>query len=172
MNKAITALSQKEFLTQRLEIKGLNPKDATFMQALTNSAGWLKFIGDRNIHSPEQAREYMEKIDQNPDAKYWKVCLKENQIPIGVITLIQRDYLDDIDIGFAFLPQYSKKGYAFEASKKILDQVIPLTDTGCIYGTTIKDNISSIGLLEKLGLAKTATLSRDGEDLELYVISR
>ena len=97
MNKAIKTITQKDFFTERLIIGQLDNSSIAFVQELTNSEGWLKFIGDRNIHSPEQAKDYIEKIDKSLTAKYWKVSLKENQIPIGVITLIQRDYLDDLD---------------------------------------------------------------------------
>lgn len=170
MNKAIKEIAKKEFATERLSLEALTNNDFSFIQELTNSDGWLKFIGDRNIHSTEVAKEYIEKIDESPTVKYWKVSIKENQIPIGVITLIQRDYLEDVDIGFAFLPQFSKKGYAFEAAKKILDEVLPQTDTGVVYATTLAANVYSISLLEKLGLSKQKTLNRDGEVLELYAI--
>ncbi len=164
-------MMKKEFSTQRLFLNELTEDDAQFILELTNTIGWIQFIGDRNIHSKEQAMEYIHKIDNNPDAKYWKVNLKQNQEAIGIITLVKRDYLDDFDIGFAFLPQFVKKGYAFEATKIVLNQVINQTKNQCIYAVTQLDNIDSINLLRKLGMNRTRMINVEGKELAIYSIS-
>ena len=88
-----------------------------------NTPGWLKFIGERNVRSPEYALEYINRILHNENVAYWTVKLKPNSIPIGVITLIKRDYLPHHDIGFAFLPEYSGKGYAYEATSAVMHEL-------------------------------------------------
>jgi RimJ/RimL family protein N-acetyltransferase len=41
--------------TERLLLRPFNTDDAPFILELVNSPGWLQFIGDRNIHSIEDA---------------------------------------------------------------------------------------------------------------------
>jgi [ribosomal protein S5]-alanine N-acetyltransferase len=156
--------------TTRLALKPLEVNDKAFIFELVNTPNWIKFIGDRNVHSHEDAANYIQKILDNPDAHYKIVRLKDTAQPIGAITLIKRHYLDHSDIGFAFLPDYYKKGYAFEATKIVLDAIIADKTHTSILATTLKDNVNSIGLLEKLGL----TYQKDilvGDD-ELMVFGR
>lgn len=35
--------------------------------------------------------------------------------------LVKRETLDDVDIGFAFLPEFEGKGYAFESSSAVIE---------------------------------------------------
>ena len=94
--------------TERLSLDLLAPADAEFMQELLNTKGWLQFIGDRNIHSKEDAIKYINKINTTPNFYYWTVRLTDTHEPIGIISFIKRDYLEHFDIGFAFLPQYRR----------------------------------------------------------------
>jgi [ribosomal protein S5]-alanine N-acetyltransferase len=143
---------QTHLTTIRLALNPLELSDKAFIFKLVNTPNWIKFIGDRNVHSHEDAANYIQRILDNPDADYKIVRLKEPSQPIGVITFIKRHYLDHHDIGFAFLPDYYKKGYAFEATKIVLDAIIADKTHTHILATTLKDNLNSIGLLEKLGL--------------------
>jgi [ribosomal protein S5]-alanine N-acetyltransferase len=161
---------QTTLTTSRLALNPLQLTDNPFIFELVNTPNWIKFIGDRNVHSFEDASNYIQKILDNPDAHYKIVRLKETSQPIGVITFIKRHYLDHSDIGFAFLPDFYKKGYAFEATKVVLDDIVSDKTHTHILATTLKDNVNSIGLLEKLGL----TYHKDilvGDD-ELMVFSK
>jgi [ribosomal protein S5]-alanine N-acetyltransferase len=161
---------QTNISTTRLTLSPLKLNDKAFIFNLVNTPNWIKFIGDRNVYFLEDAANYIQKILDNPDAHYKIVRLKETAQPIGVITLIKRHYLDHHDIGFAFLPDFYKKGYAFEATNTVLEDIISDKTHSQILATTLKDNINSILLLEKLGL----TYQKDilvGDD-ELMVFGR
>ena len=54
------------FETERLLIRPIEISDAEFMLQLLNTDGWLKFIGDRNVHSIEEAAAYIQKFVTNP----------------------------------------------------------------------------------------------------------
>jgi len=159
---------QKNYTTGRLILNELNIADIDFIFELVNTAEWKKFIGERNINNKEDALAYTQKLIDNANISYWVVKLKENQLPIGVITIIKRDYLPHRDIGFAFLPAYGKKGYATEAANIILNDLV--TDDNCtsVLATTIPENTNSIQLLEKLGLGFSEQITHDGETLLLY----
>ncbi len=99
--------------------------DSQFIFELLNSPTWLKYIGDRDIKNLDDAQNY---IINGPIKSYeihgfglYKVALKNNDTPIGICGLLKREGLEDNDIGFAFLPEYEEKGYAYESAKAILD---------------------------------------------------
>lgn len=156
--------------TARLRLSSLAPGDSGFILELLNSPGWLAFIGDRNIISKADAEAYIAKIEANTDTQYWVVRLREQDITVGVVTLIQRDYLKHPDIGFAFLPEHSKHGYAFEAASTVLEKIVSSNLYPEILATTVKENHLSIRLLEKLGLSFKEEISNDNEVLLLYSI--
>src|SRR4051794_25146970 len=103
-------------VTSRLMIKPLTLEDNNFIFELVNTKGWLKFIGKRNITSLHESSAYIQRILENENIFYWVVKLRDNQHSIGIITYIKRTYLDHHDIGFAFLPKFCNKGYAYEAT--------------------------------------------------------
>ncbi len=167
MTSISALIPQDVFQTERLNLNLLSKRDAAFVQELTNTKGWLKFIGDRGTTTIEGTEKYIQKIEENPNCKFWKVSLNEKDTPIGFVTLIQRDYLDIPDIGFAFLPKFGNKGYAYEATKVVLDETIKQSAKG-VCGITNKENIRSIHLLKKLGLISHSIITEDGETLEVY----
>jgi len=144
-------LIQTNFKTQRLALAALTLDDAAFIRQLLNTPGWLEFIGDRNVSSEAEAYAYINKINENPAVNYWTVCLPDIPAPIGVISLIQRDYLDSPDLGFAFLPEFGGKGYAFEAASIILDHLRVQARYPRLYAIALPENTASIRLLVKLG---------------------
>jgi len=156
------------FETERLRIGPLAYKNALFILELVNTPGWLKFIGDRNLKNTADARAYIQKIKNLVNVKYWTVYLKDENRPIGIITFIKRDYLDQPDIGFAFLPRFTKAGYAIEATAAVLNSL--RTDQGLksILATTLPDNIDSIGLLVKLAFRLEKQVTVDGLNLLVY----
>ena len=111
--------------TDRLTLRQFTIHDTDFIISLLNSPGWLEFIGDRNVKTQEQATDY---LLNGPIKSYHEngfglslVELKHPQKPIGMCGLLKREYLEHPDIGFAFLPEYSGKGYAYEIAKATMD---------------------------------------------------
>lgn len=162
---------QNTFETKRLRLALLQAGDAGFMLTLMNTLGWLEFIGDRNIRTLDDAAAYIQKISDNPLFFYWAVRLKDDPAPIGVVTFLQRDYLEHPDIGFAFLPKAGKKGYAYEASKAVLDAAMSDPAHTNVLATTLPNNTGSIRLLEKLGLRLDQTMRMEQEELLVYAMA-
>lgn len=142
---------QSAFSTQRLSIDLITETDHAFTLSLVNSRGWLKFIGDRQVHSEEESVLYIKKILATPDLNYWVVRLAADGTPVGILSFMKRSYLEHYDIGFAFLPQYHGRGYAFEAAKAVLSYAEGKSQYQPILATTLPDNARSIRLLNKLG---------------------
>ncbi len=138
--------------TERLTLEELNDNATEFVFRLLNTASWIKNIGDRNIQSLNDAKSYVQRIRNNSGIRYWVIYTKEKRLPIGILSLIKRDYLEHIDIGFALLPEEEKKGYAYEATRKLVQHIKATGACQKILGITLKDNAPSIRLLEKIGL--------------------
>ena len=162
---------QNNISTRRLLLTLLTEDDYEFIIELVNSSGWIKFIGNRNIHSKEEALAYINKIVRSGNIFYWVVRKKEGNIPIGIISFLKRSYLDHFDIGFAFLPPFTGYGYAYEAAKEVLSVVRSIPGYNCILATTIPGNAKSIELLTRLGLYFERELETDGEKLLVYSTS-
>ena len=159
--------------TERLKLREYTLQDAPFIYKLMNSEGWLKNIGDRNIKTIENAEAYMQKNYLSSYEKHgfgpYLVSLKEDGLALGSAGLYKRDNLEHPDIGFAFLAEYSGKGYAFEAAKAVMQFASETLKLKTIVGITIPENISSIKLLKKLGLSEVGNYTyEDGEELLLF----
>ncbi len=159
--------------TQRLNLRHITPADAAFMLALLNDPSFIKYIGDRGVRTLEQASEYIsnkmvKSYDENGFGLYLTE-LKEDHTPIGICGLVNRDTLNDIDIGFGFLSAYKGKGYGYESASAVMDFAKNKLGLHRIVGITSKENIFSIKLLEKLGLRYEKTIVLDQDDtVELY----
>lgn len=162
---------QVNYQTERLLLNKLTIADTEFIRELVNTQEWIAFIGDRSIHTIEDAKKYVQKIIDNPNITYWVVKLKHEALSIGIITFIKRDYLASHDIGFAFLPEYAKKGYAFEAAASVLNDAIISDKHRQILATTMRENTNSINLLNKLGLRFEKEIQVEKDVLSIYAIT-
>jgi ribosomal-protein-alanine N-acetyltransferase len=142
---------QNKIFTDRLNLEIIKTDDADFIYILVNTKGWIENIGDRNIHSKNDAIAYINKILVTESFYYWVVRTKDENTPIGIISFLKRSYLDYFDIGFAFLPDFGHHGYAYEASKAVLLMVSKLPEFNIVLATTLYTNKNSIKLLTKLG---------------------
>lgn len=164
------------YMTERLMIRPTAEEDAEFILELMNTPKWLKYIGDRNVKSVESAKAYITTkiLPQHKRLGYGNYTLirKSDQQKIGTCGLYDREGLEGIDIGFAFLPEYERNGYAFEAAEKLKNMAFDDFGIKEINAITTKENISSQKLLEKLGLKiiGTTRLPNDEEELLLYKI--
>jgi RimJ/RimL family protein N-acetyltransferase len=161
--------------TDRLSLRWLSTEDAVFILELLNEPSWLQFIGDRGVRTLEDARTY---ILTGPVEMYtrlgfglYMVELKEGGIPIGICGLVKRDFLDDVDVGFAFLPAYWGQGYAYEAASAVIAYGAEVLNLKCIVAITALDNHRSARLLEKLGLRFERMVSYPGEDQEIRLFA-
>lgn len=158
----------KELETSRLRIRPINLDDADFIIRLVNSEGWLNYIGDRKINDKSQAEKYIQKILDNPNYFYSVFELKDTRDPLGLVTFLHREDQAFPDIGFAILPEFENMGYAAEASKKYLDEIVSLHIFENIIAITVANNHRSIALLKKLGLSYDCDFYRDEEKLSRY----
>lgn len=162
--------------TDRLIIRRMCSDDSAFMLELLNEPSWLRFIGDRGIETVEDAHHYILNGPVEMYARlghgFYVVQLKETDCQIGICGLVKRDFLDDVDIGYAFLPQYHGKAYAYEAASAVLAYASCELGLKRVVAAVRSDNHASAGLLKKLGLRFEGTVKHPDEvqELELFAI--
>ena len=166
------------FESKRLILKPTTEIDAELIFKLLNSPPWLEYVGDREINSIEDAKRYinLKIIPQLKELGYssYTVLRKVDNIKIGICTLFDRKGMNGVDIGFALLPEFQRKGYAFEATDKLFDIAFNIFDLKELLATTKMKNIPSQKLLEKLGMKLHSTIihPQDGKEKLLYKIKR
>jgi len=48
------------------------------------------------------------------------VSQRDGGTPIGIADLLKRERLDDVDLGYALLPDYRGRGYAVKAARGVM----------------------------------------------------
>lgn len=167
-------MKEYTFETERLYMRPTKVEDAQFILELLNTPKWLSYIGDRKVYTEKDAVNYIKSkiLPQFEEKQFgnYTVIRKEDHQKIGSCGLYDREGLDGIDIGFAFLPTYEGKGYGYESTSKLMEYGKEVHGLIYVNGITVKENIGSQRLLEKLGLKciKTITLPDDPEPLLFY----
>lgn len=162
--------------TPRLLVERFTLDDAAFILRLLNDPSFIRHIADKGARTLDDARAY---LLSGPLAHYqrhgfglWRVSERGTGIPIGMCGLIQRDALDDVDLGYALLPEFGGKGYAREAARAVVAyarEVLGLVRLVAIVGDR---NERSIRLLETVGFVfeRMVRLPPDDENLALYAL--
>jgi RimJ/RimL family protein N-acetyltransferase len=162
--------------SNRLTLRPFNLNDAEFIIDLVNQPSFIQNIRDVGVRTVADAEKYLE---NGPISSYAKngfgllaVTLNDTGQPIGMCGLIKRDTLEDVDIGYAFLPDFWGRGYAVEAAQAVMNHAKEVLGLKRVVAIVDPVNDGSIRVLEKIGMAfeKMVRLSEDDIDLRLYSI--
>jgi RimJ/RimL family protein N-acetyltransferase len=160
--------------TARLRLGWLTVEDAAFMLRLLNEPSYIQHIGDRGVRSLTEAQEFLQK---GPIASYekhgfglYRVERKEDGARIGVCGLLRRDLWDEVDIGYAFVPEAWGKGYALESTAAVMEHGRRALGIERIIAVVAPDNPRSIRVLTKLGLRfeRKVRMKPDEDEIDLY----
>jgi RimJ/RimL family protein N-acetyltransferase len=158
----------------RLRLRPFTLDDAAFIVELVNDPDWLRFIGDKGVRSPDDARRY---LDEGPMTSYRRhgfglLAVESDGRPVGMCGLLKRDTLPDPDLGFAFLPRARGRGFASEAARAVLDAAREAGHRRLLAIVT-PGNERSIAVLEKAGFAfeRETALGSDAAAVRVYAVS-
>ena len=164
------------FETDRQVVRRLTVEDAPFILRLLNEPSFLEHIGDRGVRNLADAKQY---ILSGPVASYdrhgfglFLVQLKDGGHPIGICGLLKREALDDVDLGFAFVPESWSKGYAFESATATLAYGRDTHHLKRVVAIVSPGNVASINLLVKLGFYFERMVLMPGDKDELKLFAR
>ncbi|MGD8442457.1 MAG: GNAT family N-acetyltransferase [Desulfobacterales bacterium] len=160
--------------TKRLILRNITIDDAEFILRLVNEPSFVSNIGDKGLKNLDDAEQFILQgywtNQKRSGYGMFLVELKNKGDSIGGCGLLYRKFLDVTDIGFAFLPEYWNRGFAYEAAEAVLKYGHTTLGIKKIVGLTSADNLGSIKLLKKLGMdfEKTVKMSDDDAETVLY----
>jgi len=159
--------------TDRLVLRHYREEDAPTLLAQLNDPAFHRYIGDRGVRTLDEARRYLEERIAASYARHgfgMYLVELEDGTPVGMTGLVRRDGLDDADLGFAFLPDHRRRGFALEASRVVLKLARRRFGLGRVVAITSMDNAASARLLARLGFAfeRLVVLPGDDEELRLW----
>ena len=170
----VSPKSVQDLHAGRIVLRPLGTDDAPFMLRLLNEPSWLQNIGDRGVRTIDDARQYIENGPITMYARHslglYQLRLSASDEPIGICGLLKRESLDDVDLGFALLPEYWGHGYAREGAAAVMRHGRQALGLKRIVAIVLRDNDRSRRLLEALGfrLERPIRLADDPADLLLY----
>lgn len=161
--------------TERLVLRHLEVADADFIVSLLNEPSFLRYIGDRGVRTVEDAKRYILDVagkhyEENGFGLYL-VEQKSSGESIGICGLVNREGLQDVDIGFAFLHRFWSNGYALESASAVMDYAGETLELPRVVAIVSSDNERSFKLLEKIGLRyeRLIRLAENEPEIKLFV---
>lgn len=161
--------------TERLNLREMSEADAGFMLDILNDPGFVRYVGDRGVRTIEDAARYInerfvESYKQNGFG-LWLVETKDEGAPAGICGLLNRGTLPGVEVGYAFLPPFRSKGYAFEAATAALSYARDELGLPRLYAIVNPGNAVSIRVLEKLGMSFERMFRLSGEESDVKLFS-
>jgi [ribosomal protein S5]-alanine N-acetyltransferase len=159
--------------TKRLILRKFTIDDAAFMLEMLNTPTWLRFIGDRNVRTLEEAENYLLNGNIRSYREYgfgfYVVVIKETQESIGICGIVKREGLEDVDIGFAFFQQFMGKSYGYESATAVLNYALNDLKIKRIVAIVDPENVVSIALIKKIGLQFEKMIQLSPKDIALML---
>jgi RimJ/RimL family protein N-acetyltransferase len=141
--------------TARLTLREFTPDDSGYMLRQLNEPSFIENIADRGVRTLTQAEHYLENgaiaSYRSTGFGFWAVIEKSSGETIGMCGLVKRPSLDYADLGYAFLPEYTGHGYAFEAGSACVEAARHDFNLPRLLAIVNPHNHASRRLLEKLG---------------------
>lgn len=160
--------------TDRLTVRRFDLEDAGFILRLLNEPSFIENVADRGIRNLHDARRYLSDVLIASYAKhgfgFWRVGLKDHDVPIGLAGLVKRECLEDVDLGYALFPEHCGQGYALEVAAATMKYARSQLGYCRILAIVNEDNEPSIRLLQKLGFQyeRMIRLEDETEDIKLF----
>lgn len=160
--------------TDRLTLREFTLLDAEFILDLLNQPSFIANIGDRGVRSLAEAESYLLNGAMVSYVQHgfglWLVQRKSDQAKLGLCGLVKRKELPEVDLGYAFLPEFLGRGYAREAALGVIDHARKVIGLKRLLAIVSPGNVRSIRLLEKVGMLfeKTMEWPQDGSELKVF----
>jgi ribosomal-protein-alanine N-acetyltransferase len=149
--------------TKRLILRGLVEQDAETLFEIKNDEQIMKypfFKGDETVDFIKIMIAFFQSVeskgliidDQDPERGHlFAICLKDSGDVIGVITVHPRELFSEVQMGWYIKSQYTKNGYASEASASASDYLLDALSLDYICACMHIGNIASFRTAQKSG---------------------
>ncbi|WP_417658929.1 GNAT family N-acetyltransferase [Pseudidiomarina sp.] len=166
LNSDLLTLNSDKIVLQKVSLN-----DVGFLLELLNDPDFITNIGDRGVRTKEQTQAYLEKgvLNQPDYLGLWVIRALDNNHPMGVISVLKREFLEHIDLGYALLKSARGQGVARQAAFLMLNYLTEQKGVGIIDAIVNPSNQASINLLTKLNFVDIGYVCNpENERLKLY----
>ncbi|HKR00516.1 MAG TPA: GNAT family N-acetyltransferase [Pyrinomonadaceae bacterium] len=108
------------------------------------------------------------KADASPEWGYHLFVHAEDRALVGEGGYKGRpDREGVVELGYAIVPEYRRRGLALEAARGLADQAFSHPEVRVVQAHTLKDGVASISILKKLGMTFAGT-AQDPDEGEVF----
>ena len=148
--------------TERLEIKKTSINDIDLLLKMDKQEETQKYLGGVKNKTREERLEFLKKKENNSSS----LTVYLNNIPIGFIGL-----KNNSELSYIFDYDYWHKGYCTESCRELINIAFNKFNIRTINANTIKENINSIKVLERLGFTFKEIKNKEDNIFLNYIIS-
>lgn len=158
--------------TDRLFLREFSNLDAQHLFELNNDSEVIQFTGDVAFESINEAEIFIKAYSHYQKYSFgrWAVIRKYDSQFLGWCGLKFSLDIDEVDIGFRFHKRFWNQGFATEAANACLEYGFQKFNLKSIVGRAMKENLSSIRVLEKIGLTFEKSFHFDNHQGVIYKI--
>lgn len=142
-----------EMSTGRVGLRQPVEDDASWLYTLNNDPQWVRFIGNRGVHTLRGAKRYIA-VTQNHFKQWgyglWVVSRHIDNKPMGLCGLVNRGIFNSPDLGFALLEEFRGKGFVGEAATAVLQRAHSHHKFTSISALAHRQNTASCNVLNRL----------------------
>ncbi len=119
---------------------------------------------NQNYNNGPHISNYLEDLAKDPTLLYWGCWLVVRESDDRVIGDIGFKGMPDenriVEVGYGFLEETWNQGYATEAVEALIHWAFNTSKVEKIKAETLKDNLGSIRVLEKLGMQRVGQIEK------------
>lgn len=155
--------------TSRLKLDELRKSDLDVVLELHTNKQVRQYLGGpANPTKVEKAfLNSFKSSNESSKSTNWAVRDSEDQM-LGLITIHEHHDKEDMEVSYQLLPQYWRQGFAKEALEAVLAYAKHELKLPRILAETQKKNLSSIKLLNSVGMSPMREVLRFGETQMVY----
>jgi RimJ/RimL family protein N-acetyltransferase len=166
-----------ELQTPQLTLRRFTVDDAEEYFPLVSLPEVIRFTGDEPCRSVDEVRAQLAARPIRDYAVHGfgrMACIERSTGRlVGFSGLKYLEDMDEIDVGYRFLPDCWGKGYATESARAIMDYEVAHHGIKRVIGLVEPANSGSVNVLTKLGLKFEKRLRLDDypEEMDLYAVA-
>ena len=167
--------SKLHITTERLQLTPFTLHETSLFHTLNTDPFVRKFLWDDEIISRDTAEEIMIKNEQHFNDDYyglWKMQEKEREEVMGYVGLWYFFNEPQPQLLYAILEEYTKKGYATEASLAIIEYAFHQLGFEYLIAATDEPHRASQRVAERLGMVLVEKRIENGKPTLFYRIDK
>lgn len=162
------------FETERLLVRTYGENDNENFFLLNGNADVMRYI--RPVKTRKECDEFLLEVIAYSEAEKlygrWAVEDKLAKTFVGSFAIIPVEGKEQMQLGYALLPEHWGKGYATELTREGLDYVFTKTPIDPIYAYTEGPNMPSQKVLLKAGFKPNGSYNERGKDVVGFIFHK